>query len=176
MTCEANCTDAFYQQFPLKKSSNPCAFFIFECYFARILILFLTYCGNSLTMFHSSLIKCRWEKTGDGEGEKRGRRGGDMEPWQESFLRSSCLGFLVSVRDIGVGGEKREKSGEKTRPEIIIFRGYVSFRECTGKHFQLGLAKRLHIFSRTATQHNLNCAMLGRPTVRNAALAKKVLC
>ena len=33
-----------------------------------------------------------------------------------------------------------------------IFRGYVSFRECTGKHFQLGLAKRLYIFSRTATQ------------------------
>ncbi len=94
---------------------------------------------------------------------------------------SVCQEDLVNLRekarcDIGVGGEKREKSGEKTRPEIIIFRGYVSFRECTGKHFQLGLAKRLHIFSRTATQHNLNCAMLGRPTVRNAALAKKVLC
>ena len=73
MTCEANCTSAFYKQFPLKKSSNPCAMFAFECYFARILIHFLIYCGSSFTMFHmfhSSLTKFRWE----GE-KKRGRRG-----------------------------------------------------------------------------------------------------
>ena len=118
MTCEANCTSAFYRQFPLKKSSNPCAMFAFECYFARILIHFLIYCSSSLTTRPSLSFDGRrrgrgrrrggeegqeswghrasWivkkprcgmgefreggrEKTGG--GEKRGRRGGDMEPW-----------------------------------------------------------------------------------------------
>ena len=68
----------FINSFLSKKSSNPCAVFIFECYFATILIDFLIYCGNGLTMFHSSLIKFQWEKTGDGEGED-GRGGEEGE-------------------------------------------------------------------------------------------------
>ena len=62
MTCEANCTSGFYQQFPLKKSSNPCAMFAFECYFARIFSYIFS--SNIVAvaippMFHLSLIKRR---------------------------------------------------------------------------------------------------------------------
>ena len=79
MTCEANCTSAFYKQFPLKKSSNPCAMFAFECYFARILIHFLIYCSSSLTTRPSLSFGGR--RRGMGRGRRRGGEEGDMEPW-----------------------------------------------------------------------------------------------
>ena len=59
-----------YKQFPLKKSSNPCAMFAFECYFARILIHFLIYCSSSLTTRPSLSFDGR--RRGMGRGRRRG--------------------------------------------------------------------------------------------------------
>ena len=71
MTCEANCTSAFYQQFPLKKSSNPCAMFAFECYFARI----FSYIFSSIVAVAIPL--CFTCPSLREDGEKTGRRGKD---------------------------------------------------------------------------------------------------
>ena len=70
-------------------------------------------------MFHSSLTKFRWEKTGDGEGEKkRGRRGARITSLNESFLRSS----FVKKLDVTLvwEGRRGEKRGEKRRPDSRV--------------------------------------------------------
>ena len=102
MTCEANCTSAFYKQFPLKKSSNPCAMLAFECYFARILIRFLIYSGNSFT-------KLRWEKTGDGEGEKK-RGKNHQSQWEFSEVIVPRIFGLRAFEQLGLSRRSSESS------------------------------------------------------------------
>ena len=66
----------------------------------------------------------------------------------------TCFQYGFAVDTAGLTSDERitnsiqcQKIGLPNRKVVFqpsICRGYVSFTECTGKHFQLGLAKRLH--------------------------------
>ena len=99
MTCEANCTSAFYKQFPLKKSSNPCAI--------------------------ASLCFTRPSLSFNGRRREGGEEGGT---WSHgAHTASPCLDGRRGGEEVGEadpslwGGEKREKRGEAANLEVRIW-------------------------------------------------------